>query len=67
MPKSVKISFNTTPQIDNCLKEDVENSHNFTENKTSVMNKILFKHYEKKDKKQREKAALKLLFLLYAI
>ena len=55
MPKSVKISFNTIPQIDNCLKEDVENSHNFTENKTSVINKILFKHYEKRIKNKERK------------
>ncbi len=55
MPKSVKISFNTTPQIDNCLKEDVENSYNFSENKTSVINKILFKHYEKRIKNKERK------------
>lgn len=55
MPKSVKISFNTTPQIDNCLKEDVENSPNFSENKTSVINKILFKHYEKRIKNKERK------------
>lgn len=49
-PKYVKISFNTSCFLDNCIKEDVENSLDFKENKSSVINKILLKYYKKKIK-----------------